>query len=104
MDHIHVVPLLEVPADACMSFSVSFIEICESLTREDDPPPKCVVRSIAFVDCDLVSRIGLLHEDCEVQSCRSTANNRYLHSREGLIRTILAIVDWQSPIFESPKC
>src|SRR6185436_18278705 len=45
-----------------------------------DSPAKRVVRSIAFIDGDLVGRVRLFHEDGEVHSGRTTADDFNLHA------------------------
>ena len=83
MDYVNIVPGRETPGDFSVRFFVSGAQICEGLSGKHDAPAKRVVRSVAFVNGNLMGGIGLFHEDGEIHSGRPAADDVDFHLEVG---------------------
>src|SRR2546428_7359687 len=81
MNYINVVPGFEVCGDVRMRFFVGSPQIVERLARKDYAPTKSIVRSVPFVDGDVVFGISCFHEDGEVHAGRAAADDVDFHAR-----------------------
>ena len=81
MNYVNIVPGFEISSDVSMRFFVGCPQIAERLARKDHSPTKGIVRSIAFIDVDVVRGIGLFHEDGEVHAGRAAADDVDFHAR-----------------------
>jgi len=76
---VDVVPVGEVPRDLRIRLAVGLGEVLERRVGEDHAEPEGVVGPVALDHEDLVGRIGLLHEQGEVEPRRSAADTDDLH-------------------------
>src|SRR6266571_5991973 len=86
MDYVDVVPGFKVSCDFGVRYFIGCAQVGESLAGKDDTPAKRIVRPVAFMDRDVVRRIALLHQDREVQSRRSAADDVDFHFKDWLNR------------------
>src|SRR5437016_7747336 len=86
MNYINIVPGFEVFSDVSMRCFVGGPQIVERLARKDHAPTKSVVRSVPFVDDDVVRGIGRLHEDGEVHAGRAAADDVDFHAKQTVYR------------------
>jgi len=75
-----VVPVGEVPRDLRVRLVVGLGEGVEGRVGEDHAEPERVVGPVALNDEDVVGRIGLLHEQREVEPRRPGADTDDLHA------------------------
>jgi hypothetical protein len=62
-----------------MCFKVSGTKVSQCLSGEYDAPAKRIVGAIPFEYSYVVARIGNLHQDGEVKTCRSAPDNINSH-------------------------
>src|SRR5262249_20761099 len=79
VNHIDVVPGFKVSGDRSMRLCISSAQIRECLPGKNNSPTKRVIRPIALMDCDVMRSVRLLHQDGEIQSRRSAADDVDFH-------------------------
>src|ERR1700730_2132392 len=79
VEDVDRVPSREALADLGVGLVVGVPQRAQRLLRKDDAPPEGRVGWIALHDQDLVTRIGLLRQQREVQSRRSAAEDGVSH-------------------------
>lgn len=79
MKYIDIVPGFELVRDRSMRPFISRAQIRERAAGENYAPTERVVWSIALVNFDVVSGVGLFHEDGEVHPRRSAADDVDFH-------------------------
>ena len=80
VDDVDVVPFLARRSDRLVGRRIALAQVVERLVGKNDPPPERVVRPVALDHRHLVRRILSLHEQREVQTRRTAANDQYAHS------------------------
>lgn len=75
---VDVIPVGEVIDDLLVGWWIGLSEVVERGIGEDDPPAERVGRAVPLQYGDVVSRIGPLQQQCQIQTRRSTPNNRNL--------------------------
>src|SRR5216684_1464749 len=81
MDDLHVVAALMPGGKFAVELLVGLAQEGESDAREDDTPAIGRVGGILLVDADLVARIVLLHEECEIEAGGPATDDSDLHGR-----------------------
>ena len=76
-----VVPVGEFLGDAPVAREIVLLEIVQRGVGEHDAEAEGVVGLVALMDGDVVARIGLLHQDREVEPGRPATDHRDLHER-----------------------
>ena len=66
--HIDVIPVTERSENFAVRLRIRGVEVAQRLIREHDTPAEGVVRAIALDDRYIVSRVGPLHEQRQVQA------------------------------------
>src|SRR6476660_3813409 len=61
MNDIDIVPRLKVSSDCRMGNFIGFTQVSERPSRKNNAPTKRIVRSIAFVDRDVVGGVRVFH-------------------------------------------
>src|SRR5215510_5176121 len=79
MHNINVVPRRKLFRYLCMRVFIGGAQVGKRLTRENNAPPERIVWSIALINPNLMSRVGLLHQDRKIQPRRSPTNDVDLH-------------------------
>ena len=69
---VDIVPVMEISLDFGYDLGVILAEAIHGLVREHNSPPEGTVGLIAFEYRDLAGRVGLLHQNCEIQPGRTT--------------------------------
>jgi hypothetical protein len=76
---VDVVPVRERLRDGGVALGIGLLEVVERRVGEDDAEAERVVRAVPLHDDDVVRRVGLLHEDPEVQPGRPAADRHDTH-------------------------
>src|SRR6476659_2031074 len=82
VNNVDIVPRLKVPRYFGVRFSVGFAQVRKCLTRKNNAPTKGVIRSIAFIDSDLMRSVCLLHKDCQIEAGWTTSDDVDLHAHK----------------------
>src|SRR2546426_11944130 len=80
VDYIDIVPGCKVSRDLGVGRFISGAQMRERLPGKHHAPTKGIVRTVAFIDSDVVCGVGLLHKDGEVHAGRTATNDVDLHA------------------------
>ena len=74
MNDIDIIPGFKIPSDRGVRRFIGSAQIGQRFAGENYSPAKRVVGAVALVDGDLVRRVGLLHQQAEVEPGRAPAD------------------------------
>jgi hypothetical protein len=78
-EHVAVVPVMEIALDLGDDLRVILAEAVHGLVGEHDAPAEGAVGLVALDDGDFAGRIGLLHQDREIESGGAASENCCAH-------------------------
>src|SRR6266852_4787358 len=81
MDHIDVVPGFKVARDFRVRRLISLTQSRKCLSGKHHSPAERIVGPVAFVNCNFVCALDLLHEDGKVHAGRPAADDVDFHAR-----------------------
>src|SRR2546427_6901463 len=81
VDDVEIVATLVIRSELTEEFLVGVAQEREPHVREHDSPPIRRVARILFVDANLMARVVLFHQQRQVQSSRSSADDGNFHDR-----------------------
>src|SRR5580698_5017894 len=77
---VDLAPVGKLAGDGLVRFTIVIHQIVERLVGEDHAEAEGVVSPMALVDCDVVAREALLHQQREIKAAGTSADDDDLHA------------------------
>ena len=81
---VDVVPAGEMGGNGGVRLGIGGLKVAKGLLGEDHPPTEGIVRPVALQDGNPVRRIGLFHQQGEVEPGGTTPEDRDVHGRQSM--------------------
>ena len=77
--HVDAIPVVKAALDRVVALGILVAEVFQRLIGKHHAKPERVRRTVPLDDSDPIPRIGFLHQDRQVQTCRTTTETDDVH-------------------------